>query len=68
MFPDGRHLKTCLCCGTSHTFEQFTALPEPKNGGGVKVTHDLEEYEIYIDLFRNCICGSTLMETLTALM
>ena len=61
-FSDGRQLKTCRCCKTSYTLEQFTALPTPP-GGGSKVTYDTEEKRLYRDLFRNCTCGSTLMET-----
>ncbi len=56
--------KTCTNCGRRYeTREQFIkeTLPIPATSG-LKESKDFDR-SIIVELFRNCTCGSTLMET-----
>ena len=50
--------KECMCCHQRYSPEAFKALPEPRNGGR-KVYED--EGIRYIETYRNCSCGSTML-------
>lgn len=55
--------KRCASCGNVfHTAEEFFIMTAPlKNSSGLKETEDFDDKKI-VELFRNCSCGSTLMD------
>jgi hypothetical protein len=57
--------KRCKSCGREYrNSAEFLAATQPvrKNSSGLKQTHDDDGQEI-VELFRNCVCGSTLLES-----
>ncbi len=57
--------KTCRCCGrTFHDVADYVAQTAalPNGSAGFKQSQD-EDGTIIVDLFRNCPCGSTLMDS-----
>lgn len=55
--------KRCLSCGRKYeTAEEFMRMTTSvNNSSGLKQTDDSDETKI-VELFRNCVCGSTLMD------
>lgn len=55
--------KQCLSCGRQYgSAEAFIAESRALNGSsGLKVSLDDDDLPV-VELFRNCVCGSTLME------
>lgn len=55
--------KKCMTCGKTYLNTQ-DFVKQTENVGvssGLKASHDDDEVEI-VELFRNCLCGSTLMD------
>lgn len=62
---DSAFPKRCKHCGREYrTSAEFLAATQPlrTNASGLKQGHDDEGHEI-VELFRNCVCGSTLLES-----
>ncbi len=56
--------KRCVCCGKVYqNIEEFVALTTPcgLKGSGLKEVTE-EDGEVIVEVFRNCSCGSSLME------
>jgi hypothetical protein len=56
--------KRCKNCGRIYaTPTEFIEATQPlsKNRSGLKSTHD-DDGKVILELFRNCVCGSTLMD------
>ncbi|MDD2885506.1 MAG: oxidoreductase [Dechloromonas sp.] len=59
--------KTCRCCGrTFRDVADYVAQTEalPNGRAGFKQSTD-DDGTVIVDLFRNCPCGSTLMDSFT---
>ena len=57
--------KRCKNCGRSYaTAAEFVAATQPVSGNrsGLKSSHD-DDGTVILELFRNCVCGSTLMDS-----
>jgi len=56
--------KRCANCGKIyHTVEDYVRETEALAGNkGIKAIDDEEEDENFLELYRNCTCGSTLMD------
>ena len=57
--------KQCRNCGRSYaSAEEFVAATHPvaADKSGLKSTHD-DDGTVILELFRNCVCGSTLMDS-----
>jgi len=57
--------KRCRNCGRVYaTAAEFIAATRPlaADNSGLKASHD-EDGTVILELFRNCVCGSTLMDT-----
>jgi hypothetical protein len=50
--------KTCSCGRRYETFEEFVAATEPLGNSGEILSADGQKLT---DIFRNCVCGSTLL-------
>lgn len=62
---DAAFPKRCKLCGREYqnSAEFLTAtLPLREDASGLKQTHGEDGQEI-VELFRNCVCGSTLLES-----
>ncbi len=61
----GSFPRRCSCCGREYeTPEQWLRETRPvPRGSGLKEAADEEGAAVVVELFRNCSCGSTLMET-----
>jgi hypothetical protein len=62
---DSAFPKRCKLCGREYmNSAEFlaTTLPLRKDASGLKQTRDDNNQEI-VELFRNCVCGSTLLES-----
>jgi hypothetical protein len=62
---DSAFPKHCKLCGREYlNSEEFLAatLPLREDASGLKQTRDDDGQEI-VELFRNCVCGSTLLES-----
>ncbi|WP_020410020.1 hypothetical protein [Hahella ganghwensis] len=56
--------KRCVCCGRVYeTLEEFVSQTTPcgTSGSGLREVTE-EDGEVILELFRNCVCGSSLME------
>lgn len=61
---DSAFPKCCKLCGREYrNSAEFLAATRPvhTDSSGLKQSHDDDGHEI-VELFRNCICGSTLLE------
>jgi len=61
---DSAFPKRCKLCGREYKNPaEFLVATRPvkSNSSGLKQSHDDEGHEI-VELFRNCVCGSTLLE------
>jgi hypothetical protein len=56
--------KRCGSCGREYqnSSEFLTATQPLRDSSGLKQSHDDDGHEI-VELFRNCVCGSTLLES-----
>lgn len=57
--------KTCANCGRkSRTHEEFLTATHPvrRDHTGLKQSYD-DDGAVIVDVFRNCVCGSTLLES-----
>jgi hypothetical protein len=56
--------KRCGLCGREYqnATEFLTATQPLRDSSGLKQSHDDDGHEI-VELFRNCVCGSTLLES-----
>ncbi|MFZ2161585.1 MAG: hypothetical protein WAW02_05155 [Sideroxyarcus sp.] len=62
---DSAFPKRCKLCGREYqNSAEFLAATQPvrTNSSGLKQSHDDDGHEI-VELFRNCVCGSTLLES-----
>jgi hypothetical protein len=62
---DSAFPKRCAACGREYrNAAEFLAATEPvrTNSSGLKQSRDDDGHEI-VELFRNCVCGSTLLES-----
>lgn len=62
---DSAFPKRCKFCGREYlNSAEFLAATRPlrTNVSGLKQSHDDDGHEI-VELFRNCVCGSTLLES-----
>lgn len=62
---DSAFPKRCKFCGREYlnSTESLAATqPLRTNASGLKQSHDDDGHEI-VELFRNCVCGSTLLES-----
>jgi hypothetical protein len=62
---DSAFPKRCKLCGREYLNSvEFLAATQPvrTNASGLKQSHDDDGHEI-VELFRNCVCGSTLLES-----
>ncbi|HAF44238.1 MAG: hypothetical protein A2100_01480 [Sideroxydans sp. GWF2_59_14] len=62
---DSAFPKRCKFCGREYlNSAEFLAATRPlrTNASGLKQSHDDDGHEI-VELFRNCVCGSTLLES-----
>lgn len=62
---DAAFPRRCRQCGREYkTSEEFLAATRPLRPeiSGLKLGHDDDGHEI-VELFRNCVCGSTLLES-----
>ena len=57
--------KTCANCGREYrTHEEFLTATHPvrRDHTGLKQSYD-DDGAVIVDVFRNCVCGSTLLES-----
>ncbi|MDT8426378.1 MAG: hypothetical protein RQ733_10430 [Methyloprofundus sp.] len=56
--------RKCSCCGKSYaTAESFLAETQNMSSGRSSLKESLEEDgTVIVEVFRNCVCGSTLMD------
>jgi hypothetical protein len=57
--------KRCKNCGRVYaSAAEFIAATQPvsTDKSGLKISHD-DDGKVILELFRNCVCGSTLMDT-----
>ena len=57
--------KTCANCGRKYrTHEEFLTATHPvrRDHTGLKQSYD-DDGAVIVDVFRNCVCGSTLLES-----
>ncbi|MBI5007060.1 MAG: hypothetical protein HZB95_08025 [Nitrosomonadales bacterium] len=62
---DSAFPKRCANCGREYrNAAEFLAATKPlrSNASGLKQSHD-DDGRTVVDLFRNCVCGSTLLES-----
>lgn len=62
---DSAFPKRCRLCGREYqNSAEFLAATQPvrADSSGLKQSHDDDGHEI-VELFRNCVCGSTLLES-----
>ncbi len=62
---DSAFPKRCAHCGrVFHNSEEFLAATQPVRSdcSGLKQSRD-DDGQMIVDLFRNCVCGSTLLES-----
>ncbi len=62
---DSAFPKRCKLCGREYrNSAEFLAATQPvrADSSGLKQSHDDDGHEI-VELFRNCVCGSTLLES-----
>ncbi len=62
---DSAFPKRCAHCGrVYHDSEEFLAATQPvrPDCSGLKQSRD-DDGQMIVDLFRNCVCGSTLLES-----
>ena len=62
---DSAFPKRCAACGREYrSSAEFLAATKPvrTNASGLKQTHD-DDGQAIVELFRNCVCGSTLLES-----
>lgn len=62
---DSAFPKRCTLCGREYRDSaEFLAatLPLRTNSSGLKQSHD-DDGQAIVELFRNCVCGSTLLES-----
>ena len=62
---DSAFPKRCKLCGREYrNSAEFLAATQPvrANSSGLKQSHD-DDGQTIVELFRNCVCGSTLLES-----
>ncbi len=62
---DSAFPKRCAACGRVYqNAAEFLAATQPvrENSSGLKQSHD-DDGQAIVELFRNCVCGSTLLES-----
>ena len=62
---DSAFPKRCAACGRIYqNAAEFLAATQPvrENSSGLKQSHD-DDGQAIVELFRNCVCGSTLLES-----
>lgn len=62
---DSAFPKRCAACGRIYQdAAEFLAATRPvrENASGLKQSHD-DDGQAIVELFRNCVCGSTLLES-----